>query len=509
MTRPVQVDGGGLTDAPPLAWTWTVAAGLASGALLSLGVRLPLGPWLHVAAFLPLLWCLDRRPSGRRALLCGALTGLGVAAPAFEGLLLAAPLAYPVALLGSALIFGLAMAATAWIRAGLGRAAMLAMWPALWLAAEWLPSLRVLWGDLAIPIARVAYAHADTPLLRLAPWSGPGAATLAVLLIGLALHLALHDGRRRPLATTALGVALLSPIVLGVALSPAPAPVEGAEPRSVVAVQASVPTVDTIAGRFDDEVARRLLELHVALSQRAQRREPDLIVWAETVLPRPIDPDAPSPEVADALDRAFGATPHALVGAITERPGGLHNAVLVWRDGALAEVYRKRTLLPWIETSDYRRGPAVPPVALDDAAVGAAVCLDVTFPGVVRDAVRAGAELLVLVTNDDFAIGTVTPALHLAVARFRAAETARPLLFAGQSGPTAFVDARGRVVSALEPTERAALAGTLLPHTGTTPFVRLGDWISALGTAFAVFATGVGLAAVTADGLRRRRTGGP
>jgi apolipoprotein N-acyltransferase len=507
VTRATRAGPGRTSDAPSLTWTTTVAAGLASGALLSLGVRLPLGPWLHVIAFLPLLWCLDRRPSARRALLCGALTGLGVAAPAFEGLLLAAPVAYPAALLGSALVFGLAMTATAWIRAALGRAAMLAMWPALWLAAEWLPSLRLLWGDLAVPIARVAYAHADTPLLRLAPWSGPGAATLAVLLIGLALHLLVRDGRARPVRSAGLATLSLTPVLLGVALAPTPTPAAGVEARSVVAVQASVPTVDTIAGRFDDEVARRLLELHVALSRRAQERDPDLIVWAETVLPRPIDPTSPPSEVSAALDRAFGATPHALVGAITERPGGRHNAVLVWREGSLAEVYRKRTLLPWIETSDYRRGPPVPPVALGDAAVGTAVCLDVAFPGVVRDAVRAGAQLLVLVTNDDFAIGTVTPALHLAVARFRAAETGRPLLFAGQSGPTAFVDARGRVVASLDPTERAALAGTLRPHAGATPFLRLGDWVSALGTAFAGFSTALALAALGADRLRRRRHG--
>lgn len=488
---------------PELPWMETVAAGLASGALLSLAVRVPGGAWLHTIAFLPLLWCLDRPPSFRRALACGSLAGLGIAAPAFEGLLLAAPLAYPAALLGSSLVFGLAIGASACIRAGLGRAAMLTMLPALWLAAEWLPSLRALWGDLAVPILRVAYAHADTPLLRLAPWSGPGAATLAVLLVGLALHLLLRDGRSRPVRTAGVAAVLVAPVALGVALSPAPTPIEGAEPLQTVAVQASVPTVDTIAGRFDDEVARRLLELHVALSERARERDPDLVVWAETVLPRPIDARAPPAPLAAALHRAFGTEPYALLGAISERADRRHNAVLLYHDGLLVEVYRKRTLLPWIETSEYARGPAVPPVPMGETRVGTLVCLDVAYPSVVRDAVRAGAELLVLVTNDDFAVGTVTPALHLAVARFRAAETGRPLLFAGQSGPSAFIDARGRVVSALEPTQRAALAGTLLPHGGTTPFLRLGDWISALGTAFAVFATTVGIVAVGIDRAAR------
>jgi apolipoprotein N-acyltransferase len=72
----------------------------------------------------------------------------------------------------------------------------------------------------------------------------------------------------------------------------------------------------------------------------------------------------------------------------------------------------------------------------------------------------------------------------------RAAETGRYLARATNTGISAIVDHRGRVLGTVPSFVRGAYTGEVEPRAGATPFVRVHNWL-AIGLAFAFGAAAV------------------
>jgi len=128
--------------------------------------------------------------------------------------------------------------------------------------------------------------------------------------------------------------------------------------------------------------------------------------------------------------------------------------------------------------------PAVVPL-------GVAVCYEVVFPGHATAASRAGAEILVTLTNDGWYGFSWAPAQHFAHVRLRAAEQRRWFARAALTGISAFVDPYGRVHSSLGVGEQGLLVDDLQPITKLTPRARWGDWwavLCAIGAAILLVA---------------------
>src|SRR5690606_38274630 len=119
-------------------------------------------------------------------------------------------------------------------------------------------------------------------------------------------------------------------------------------------------------------------------------------------------------------------------------------------------------------------GPAV--VTIAGHKVAPLICYDVVFPADARAAARAGAELLVVLTDDSFASRSDVPRLHLRVARMRAIETGLPVALASNTGPSAVIAADGNLIATTSPLEATTLATTISGGHGVTPYVRFGDW---------------------------------
>jgi apolipoprotein N-acyltransferase len=97
------------------------------------------------------------------------------------------------------------------------------------------------------------------------------------------------------------------------------------------------------------------------------------------------------------------------------------------------------------------------------------------FPALVRARVRAGAGLLVNLTNDSWLADDQYSMQALDIARVRAIEVRRPLVRASTSGPSAFVDDAGRVTAATAAFTRGTVAGEVAPGAGLTFYARFGD----------------------------------
>jgi apolipoprotein N-acyltransferase len=95
-------------------------------------------------------------------------------------------------------------------------------------------------------------------------------------------------------------------------------------------------------------------------------------------------------------------------------------------------------------------------------------------------------------TNDAWFGQVSGPYQHLALARLRAVEQGLPVLRAANTGVSAVIDGRGRVLAALPLNAAGALDAALPPALPPTLYARTGDWPILL---LVLLATAVALAA--------------
>ncbi|HEU4407029.1 MAG TPA: apolipoprotein N-acyltransferase [Polyangiaceae bacterium] len=298
----------------------------------------------------------------------------------------------------------------------------------------------------------------------------------------------------------------------------------GAAPSLVGVVQANVTNYDKLrAEKGAFEAVRAILDDHYALTDGLREgREPDLVVWPETMYPTTFG--APKSEAGAAFDAelvAFAASRGLpLVFGSYDREGGREYNAAFFLGAAAAggrpavAAYRKGNLfpftervpaaldsawlrgaLPWVGDWHAGPGPEVVRLALRGGrtlSVAPLICYDALFPGFVAEAARAGAELIVTLSNDSWFPDDRAPRLHFASAAFRSIETRLPQVRATNSGVSALIAPTGDVIAGAGWGERRAFAGAL-PSGGGGPTlaVLLAPW---LGPALVAFASLVVLA---------------
>ena len=293
-------------------------------------------------------------------------------------------------------------------------------------------------------------------------------------------------------------------------------------------VQADISGYDRLAAEEGTyEAVREILNQHFALSDDAlrQRRESglDLLVWPETVYPTTFG--SPKSEDGAVFDRAIatfvaGQGVPLVFGAYDAEDGREYNAAVFLEPSAAGRIafdaYRKATLfpltervpdlldsprlrrwMPWLGTWKPGIGTAVVPLHLADGRtiqVAPLICYDAVDPRLALRAVRAGAELIVTLSNDSwFAVGT-GPRLHLVVSAFRTLETRRPQLRATNTGISAVIAPTGDLLATAGVHERRALVATVVPERGTwTLMLAWGDWFGPTALAAGVVALLVAL----------------
>lgn len=222
----------------------------------------------------------------------------------------------------------------------------------------------------------------------------------------------------------------------------------------------------------------------------------DLTVLPEAAWPGPLD-SGELPAVTAEVSAAFGGAGAVLFGApAVGFLGGRArtNSAFLYDGSAVRHAYAKLRLVP-IGESGFAAGGAPAVVTVAGVALAPFVCYDALFPSDARAAVRAGARVLVVITDDAFAAGSDVPELHLRAARMRAIETGTPVVLAANTGPSAVVEPSGRVAARLPALEAGSLRAVVRPGDGATTYVALGDWLGAINAMF----TG-GLAAALARG---------
>ena len=217
---------------------------------------------------------------------------------------------------------------------------------------------------------------------------------------------------------------------------------------------------------------------------------PELIVWPEIAIPATREFAG---DYLAEMDRLMREREIALaLGILSETGDGRFNSLIVLGDGE--GVYHKSHLVPFGEffpipdalrdwllrmglpASDLLAGPSgQPPLRAGSAVCGVSICYEAAF-GSEQRAWAPDAEVLINVSNDGWFGDTVALEQHLDMARMRAMETGRYLLRVTGTGITAAVDPSGRIVARLPKYDGGFLDVRVPRLSGTTAYVRYGDW---------------------------------
>lgn len=105
------------------------------------------------------------------------------------------------------------------------------------------------------------------------------------------------------------------------------------------------------------------------------------------------------------------------------------------------------------------------------------ICYEDVFPGEIAEFVKAGADVIMNLSNDFWSLSPVEGKQHAMISLFRAVENARPLLRTTTSGLTCYIDRNGRIKKTLPYYETGYyVVDVPLPDKGFTFYTLAGDW---------------------------------
>jgi apolipoprotein N-acyltransferase len=499
-------------------WRGDAMAAL-SGVLLALSFP-KFGHWsIAWIALAPLLLAIPAARSGRSAFRRGYVTGAISSAglvywteavvvqfgglPLVVGLIVMTLLCLALALFPS--LF--AWMVWRWTRRFGGAALLLA--PFAWVATEILRAhtlFRFSWCLLGYS------QQPNIPFIQIARYGAVYAVSFVVAAAGAVLaYLAVartpqaRAGAASGLAVLVWAVGMHGSWVLG-------RPVASTGRVRVGLVQASIRQDE----KWDPSRAWDNVDRHVVLTQRAAEQGARLVVWPESAVPFYFDH---TPGVATRLQHlAQVHRIHLLFGNDDREqgPGGrvFVGAKMLDPSGELVLRYHKIRLVPFGEyvpmqplltlggryaaklvdqVADFTPGTEHVLGRVEGHAVGATICYEAIFPDMVRGFAKGGAELLVNITNDAWYGRSSAPHQHLAMAAFRAVENGTYLVRAANTGISAVVDPRGRILETTPLFEPAVLVRDVPFVPATTFYSRHGDVFAWACFAVAVILTGAAL----------------
>ncbi len=405
-----------------------------------------------------------------------------------------------------------------------GAAAVVAWFRGRGVSAPWLTAAIWVVADAAVARApfgglswgEVGYAfHAIAPARVVASFGGVALVTfLAVACNALVADLlATRDVPSPALVRlrAGAGIGLVALLVVTMGLAHSSPPVTGT--LRVALLQGNDKNRDLTSAELD---ARYLPESHFALAARV-RTPVDLVVFPESSMDA--DPRR-DPVLGDRL-ATIARHDHAWVLAnatVDAPPAGkkvLNLDVLYAPDGTVVGTYAKRHLVPfgeyvpfrsllegWIGElqrvpRDFQPGSRMGLFQVAGVRIGTVICFESAFGYQVRPIVHAGAQVIVVSTNNRSYRRSANSAQHVAIDQMRAAETGRPVVHAAISGITAVIDADGTVHDRTKLFERTEVEATVAATGGQTPYVRYGEWVS--------WGSGLAVALLGAVVLLRRR----
>ena len=401
--------------------------------------------------------------------------------------------------------------------------------PYIFLAAAW-----IAWEKYYLDAAQISWpwlvlGNAFSRTLPLVQWyefTGTLGGSLWVWAVNLAVFeimVALSDGswgrrngKARGAAVTGLVLVVLAPVALSLGIWWSYR--ETDDPLDVAILQ---PTIDPY-NKFTAMSQQQQNAILLDQAQKAVRERRDTVTPLLILTPETFTSDiwVNDPMLSPTYRRMVGFTRehpwcNILLGAVSierfeNRPSRTarqwagydgwietHNSALMVDSTGRKDIFHKSKLVVGVESTPY---PAVF-VPLDEQLggvmgrdvgqdsvtcltfraagreipVGCAICYESVYGNYCRDYIRAGAQLLTVITNDAWWGDTPGYRQHLSYASLRAIETRRDIARCANTGISALIDQRGRILEKTPWWQGATLSGRVNLSSRQTFFVRVGD----------------------------------
>jgi apolipoprotein N-acyltransferase len=222
----------------------------------------------------------------------------------------------------------------------------------------------------------------------------------------------------------------------------------------------------------------------------AKQHPAPLVILPETALPLLLD------EIPQQYRQALASAAHGeiLAGIVEHEDNTYFNSMASFGTTTLQR-YRKDHLVPFGEFIPFKSalgwiyndllhipltdlssgGQHQRPLTLAGQKVAVDICYEDVFgEEIIRQLPEA--TLLVNASNDAWYGHSLAAYQHMQMSQVRALETGRMMLRATNTGATAIINPHGEVVAMAPLFTTTALTGTVQGYSGTTPYVRWGNW---------------------------------
>jgi len=365
--------------------------------------------------------------------------------------------------------------------------------PLLWTVLEYAKSMLF----TGFPWENLAHSQSlNLPVIQVADLTGSYGVSFLIVLVNGALcaFIVTGDAVRRKALTGAVVAVLLVAATVGYGLwriGDITARFEAAPRQTVALIQGNIDQ----SIKWDPAFQLETLRIYRDLSLQAATEHPQLLIWPETATPFMFQNRDELHEAVVGVARStstwllFGSPSYA------RHEGELrfqNSAFVLSPGGEIVGKYSKvhlvpygeyvplRPLFPFIEkltvgVGDFLAGTGFEPVLVAGRPVGFLICYEGIFPEIGRAWGRAGATLLVNVTNDAWFGMTSAPFQHLSMTVFRAVENRLYVVRAANTGVSAIIDATGRITARTDLFVRTFLTGPVKVHREETFYTKYGD----------------------------------
>ena len=379
--------------------------------------------------------------------------------------------------------------------------------PAAWVATEFLRGF--LFGGFPwVPLGNSQVTV--LPVAQLASLLGVyGLSALVVFVNAGIAYALLTTGQRRIRAVAAVAVVLVAIAGWGTRRI-----ADGAHTREGTPIR-----VGLVQGNIEQELkwrpdqARRIFTTYIAMTRDVVRRGAQYVIWPESSTPFTFESHPEGERAMRDLAREvkvpilFGSD-QALTGAGGVVDRHYNAAFQLAPDGMTSAVYRKIHLVPFgefvpmadvltffpplVQTlagfAPFTPGDSTIMLPVAGHRASTAICYEVVYPSLVREAVTGGSELLTTITNDAWYGHSSAPYQHFAMAAMRAIEHGRYMARAANTGISGVVDPYGRVVAQSAIFEQVGLVEEVRFLTGRTVYTAIGDVVAYVSMAIIVLA---------------------
>lgn len=352
------------------------------------------------------------------------------------------------------------------------------------IAAEKLPYL----SELSFPWARISLGqYKATALIQGASLFGIDGVDMLILAVNGIITLGIMTRNKKRIASLSVALAVFVANLCFGAIRINTA--QNGQALTVMTVQGSVEQND----KWSSDGDKICYEAYSALTKENITDEVELILWPESAVPK-VYKSEKSLKQYKKLSKELD-TP-ILAGVLLKNDGDhTNNAALIDKSGVVTS-YAKRQLVPFGEympyekalsklfpnltelniiEDDYVSGDSTAIMDIKGGRLGSIICFESIYPALTRQSTLDGAEALVEVTNDSWLKDSPAMYQHLAHGVFRSVENGRYLVRSANSGVSAVIDSRGKVVSQLDANEKGVITDTVYLSDKLTLYTLTGD----------------------------------